>query len=898
MTPSSSIHGIEALNICMDRGGTLITVNQRLSRYLTRRLNSFKASQDKKTWLTVPVFPLQAWLHRQWLELLGKDRFRGEEWPMLLPQQAERQLWERVIIEHTRKGKTILWPGRCAVLAQEAWETLHEWCLQPPVAESQGHEDSEALIDWLMAFKEELRRGPFLTAAQLPEWLGRQVDALNLPAEIVLAGFDRLPPAQERLFSLLEEQGVAISRYGPETFAAQVTLRIVPGREEEIRQAARWAKAMIDGENSARMDDGTIGIIHPSLGQWRKQVIRIFTEVFYPGAMEWNVLPREPLFNLSLGFPLMESPLIAEALFFLQSCRDGCCSAAGFSRFLHSPYCGGGRSENAARAILDVRWREQGWRLATFRELQAWVIQEGQTPALAAILSGLALLDRTIPDCYESAPPSVWAVRCSAMLSLVGWPGEKPISSADFKLLNAWQDLLGGLTALDRVEEVVDFDRALAVMRQAACATVYQPEGGGEAPVQILGSLEAGGETFAALWILGMSDDAWPPRPEPNPLLPRSFQRRHGLPRSSAEREYEYVARMTQNLLMAAPVVVVSAPRQDGDTILRPSPLVRDLETVLSDAERQHDFSYAVFIGRHLEVVADDIPPPLTQGGRHSYPAGVLRGQSLCPFQAYAHYRLAARPLPKVGMGMTPTQRGQLTHGALANLLAPGFSIGAWRKKTVEEREILIAAACRRALQGLAKEWERQVPTGLLEWECQRQTNLLGQWMELECRRGSDFSVAAVEQPGSIVLSGLELNYRLDRVDRLETGDTIVIDYKTGRVNRGVWFGERPRDTQMPLYALAMDQPLVALVYAQMSRHGKHFVGLAESPGVLPGVGWIKEGPDALPPPDFDFLKNHWRGILESLAQEFIQGRAEVDPQPNACDQCQLHPLCRVDEPM
>jgi hypothetical protein len=46
----------------------------------------------------------------------------------------------------------------------------------------------------------------------------------------------------------------------------------------------------------------------------------------------------------------------------------------------------------------------------------------------------------------------------------------------------------------------------------------------------------------------------------------------------------------------------------------------------------------------------------------------------------------------------------------------------------------------------------------------------------------------------------------------------------------------------------------------------------------------------------FDQQIGQWRQVLERLAQRFGDGRAEVDPKPDACDNCGLWALCRIRE--
>ena len=63
-------------------------------------------------------------------------------------------------------------------------------------------------------------------------------------------------------------------------------------------------------------------------------------------------------------------------------------------------------------------------------------------------------------------------------------------------------------------------------------------------PIQILGPLESAQLEFDHLWVLGLTDEAWPRIPRPNPLLPIELQRSRGLPRSSADWELGFARRM------------------------------------------------------------------------------------------------------------------------------------------------------------------------------------------------------------------------------------------------------------------------------------------------------------------------------------------------------------------
>jgi ATP-dependent helicase/DNAse subunit B len=192
------------------------------------------------------------------------------------------------------------------------------------------------------------------------------------------------------------------------------------------------------------------------------------------------------------------------------------------------------------------------------------------------------------------------------------------------------------------------------------------------------------------------------------------------------------------------------------------------------------------------------------------------------------------------------------------------------------------------------------MPPRYLQLEEQRLTGLLTEWLELEASR-IEFEVTAVEVDRPIHLAGLDFNLRLDRIDRLNDGSLLVIDYKTGDVSPKSWDLPRPDDVQLPLYAgFALDHDdeiLGGLVFAKVRAGDQSFTGR---------VGDAKSTLFANLSGSSALVKNSltaellidWRAHIEQLANDFLAGRAEVDPReyPKTCERCGLQTLCRIQE--
>jgi RecB family exonuclease len=180
-----------------------------------------------------------------------------------------------------------------------------------------------------------------------------------------------------------------------------------------------------------------------------------------------------------------------------------------------------------------------------------------------------------------------------------------------------------------------------------------------------------------------------------------------------------------------------------------------------------------------------------------------------------------------------------------------------------------------------------------------RLTRLVTEWLGYEAER-LPFAVAKAEADSTVTIAGLTLRLRLDRVDHLNDGTLLVIDYKTGDVSPKAWELPRPENVQMPLYAgyaLGQDEELGGLVFARI-RAGSHAfagqVGDAKATllsGLSPSSALVKN------PLTAEQLLD-WRDCIQQLARAFVAGHAEADPRdyPKTCERCDLKSLCRIQE--
>jgi len=847
----------------------VVTATRQQAAHLRWRYAQRQTACGQQAWRAPDIRLLSAWVEQAWETSLMSGGIGAAL--RLLSRSQSRRLWSQVVSADLEPVAPLL------NLVEQAWRTLHDWGISLPAAgQRAGGADAERFLTWANDYQQRCRQRGWVDSIVAMQALQEELATGPkwLPKQLLFVGFESWQPALQGLATSLQ-QGHCDARPMQPGASSVVTPQRLEFVEEgqEFRAAAAWS-AQARGAGPGRC----IAVIVPDLAQSGPALRRAMLDAAQP---DWRQLAgvQRPV---SGG----EARAVADlgAVHAALLCLSLCAERMDYQRLgqlLRSPYIGAASREMAARARLDLWLRERGerdWEMAVVRNKAREL-----APELAKRLEAAGRR-----PAQGRRTPAGWSDWITSHLDSMGWPGKDRPDADAASAINAWRELLENFAACGHVTGQMNFQAARRTLTEMAReASAPRPESGGG--LQLLSPAEALGQQFDGLWIAGLHSEAWPPPMRANPLIPLSLQRQAGVPGAAPDSHARHARSLMQQLWRSADQVLVSAAHRRDDEQLTPTPALAELRAVAASpliAAHPPSLSEEIAARSETEVVADPAP---AMGTEQALRGGVrvLQLQAVCPARAFFELRLHARELPLPSFGIDAATRGQLVHAALDALFRDlqARELG----PDSPEARALVPAAVAASLKGRLP--PNPLNRVLGELEAQRLAGLLDELLAFDAARPA-FRVVATEAQLQVPLGRLELALRVDRIDALETDHQLVIDYKTGgQKRRADWFGARPAEPQLPLYAVGSGARSVA--YVRLSEDGIAIDGIAGDDTGIVGIRTVSkltQGRLASWPE----LVDEWQAALVALAEEFAAGACCIDALAPELAGGQYAPLTRV----
>lgn len=885
----------------------ILCASARLAQGIRQSIQAHCRDQGHRQWQSPTVMPLQDWLDQTIEQALLCGQVALDQAPqgMLTPHQ-EAILWEQSI-QHCLKqheAAALFNTSGLASAAMEANRYLIEWNIR--IDTQQASEETQQFMRWRQQFQMRCKQTGMLEPVRYQAWQLAQIAGLAITwtQPIQLAGFDRIHPHLQTLITQLQAQGAVVTHYVIDVAPTQVQRMGLPSAMDEIRAAVHWVQHTL-----ATKPDARLAIVVPALDDQRAVLAHLLDDVLHPDTLHPLHSERPRCYEFSLGLPLKQWPLVRAALRLLRLAFAGATQPqTEFSALLDDVYCSHGFSEADARAALDAAMRQQcpmHLRMSAFIRFILRKQQDASPIVSPAFVEHMQALMQVVECTPRKQRPSEWAATFSQCLNAGQWPGERSISSHEFQCKQAFERLYGQLAGLDPWLDQMDAMQALHRLEQLCQAQIFQPKTVQTPNLTVMGMLEASAHPLDGVWVMGMNDHLWPPLARTNALIPAELQRHAATPNASSEVQLAFAAAIHARLIRSATQVMFSYALQEGDRVLRMSPLIQAIaDTPPSTGARTLAETIATQAPTAWQWLDDAQAPPIQEGEHISGGTGLLRAQAICPAWAFYQYRLKARALDTPHNGLDAMQRGELIHQLLAAFWTQHPSIDLNTLAITQLNETLAQLAIE-VITTFNHSIAHALSPIFCELEAERLAKLALTWLcEVERTRITPFNVQLIEASFKPIIEGIQVKLIIDRVDQLNDGRLVVMDYKTGRApDFKNWASDRITEPQLPIYAafVLQEAEIAAVVFGKVRLTDAGFAGIAAEEDIVPGIRAFHQEKNTLFDPvrfpTFAAIRAHWRTQITQTAQALKAGDAAVVfESEQALAYCDVLPLLRLPE--
>lgn len=331
----------------------------------------------------------------------------------------------------------------------------------------------------------------------------------------------------------------------------------------------------------------------------------------------------------------------------------------------------------------------------------------------------------------------------------------------------------------------VDYAEYLQILERVVSAESARVQQGVRPDVMIWGTLEARVQGAEVVILGGLNEGVWPEQLPADPWLNRAMRRQVGL--LLPERQIGLAAHDFQQAVGASQVILSRSARSEGSETV-PSRWLSRLTNLLNgliDTDGANALADMRKRGNALLRHAATLDQPDGDPKPEKRPApappvssrprdfAVTEIQRLIrdPYAIYARRILRLRPLDPLFPEMDGRRKGTVFHAILEQFYNPDATFDEFDAAYAELTRIM------------RKVFDAQVPdaTTRVVWGSQLTGN--ARWLfESEVERRRSGRPLLTEVPGVYTVPGTSFSLRgkADRIDRLNTGDLVIYDYKTG----------------------------------------------------------------------------------------------------------------------
>ena len=709
---------------------------------------------------------------------------------------------------------------------------------------------SSLLIKWISEFEKFKTENNCIDTTDLFSSVYKSLESNIKTGNYYAYGFKQRTPEQSKLFEILECQSL-----NSRSLENNIQALSFIDQETELEAIAKWAKVV-----SLKNPNSQIGVVIPNLSQLQHLVKSTFDQEFDASLLETHHKP----YNISLGISLCQYPLIQHLLSIVKISTQiikGNIELEILMKTVTSPYIKGALIESNSRALLVNHILGLGCEEVTTQKVLKLM---KDCPILIQIVNALKSLKIDKKLALEDSLDSI-----NLLLLTWGFTSDRSLSSSEYQLFEKYQNESLILNRLSNFYKKVSLFDAIKILNTHLNSVIFQPKSGA-ANIHILGALEAEGLYFDYAWVSSMTSNFIPGKIKMPLFIPQKTSIEYELPNSNFLLVTEDAKVTLKALNNLSPETTYSYAKLMQNREELPSPYI--------DFKDYLEGSFIKTSSREL-IYIDDYKAPKIKELTIKKGVKTLQNQMSCAFKGFAA-RLDIDDFEAPHIGLSRLQQGNLIHKILETFFNEIKSGASLLSLTELELDNLIEKHTESATLSLPK-------SNFKLNEKIRLVKIIRQYIDLEKQR-SDFEVIKTESTSEVDINGLKFSTRIDRMDRLANGDSLIIDYKTGKdVKVSQMTGDPIDQAQLPIYAVTNSVDGVA--FATINSNDCQFKAITKNKSELP---LTKQAINRMP--EWDKQISEWTSILESASEQFQNGIASVLPVKNACDYCDYDLLCRV----
>ena len=912
----------------------LIVPTGSLATHLNETFAAQKILRNQHVWEAPTILSWSEWLRELW----QYNRADFNHANAVIGVQQSKLLWTQIIekSKYASSELTLLNVQQTVRACMRSDRILSDWCCNESNLSHDHVSDVDQFLAWRKDYHASLaQRGiidePSLQSAVL-DLLREGRLKINVE-QVIWYAYDLLTAAQQAFNRLAEGSGGAeragrpnglvasdlktpdlkIAFGGPKPQKTNFEYAQYDSDKSELQHVFTQARAMLEDQPEQR-----IHIVIPDLQHRYSQVQELARQTFYPNASLTDVQQNHCVYRLSLGRAMHESPSIEVALCLISLLKSSL--PLGDVRFLFRSVFLGVVQRHKDEFLGFESWlRGQRLRstsldrladlLQEYREQQDEQKLNTEESVLHALFTKLAafradlaekLDDQKRSSGYSALSFAEWAELFSQWLGLWQWQTNRAgaeLSSVGHQLRKRWDNVLHEFAGLGAVQRNIGMSNAISSFQQLVRDTVFMPKAAAS-PLVISGVLEALGRETDVCFLTGMTDD-FPAANKGDAFIPNHHLLPTGYPDASPQTSVDQARKVMQSLLASSAEAHISYARASAsnqEEHKQPSPLFAEQLNNATLVAAQHDSDASSNQQTaELEAYVDTQGPAWRSPSAARGGASIFKNQSQCAFKAFVTHQLRFEVEQEPEFGLDHLDRGNLTHRMLELLWQQVPDQAFLNELGDADQAALLSDTFDQLLRQSASELNDD-KLRLFAFEKPRVIELASEWLALERRRPTNFSVVEIESKYRGEWGGIPFDYVLDRVDVTESGQSVIVDYKTGTVTKTDWQGDRPAEPQLPLYVLVLDQLKVkkvsGIAYGQVRRGDCKYVELSEE-GIFSANNKRAAETQVL----WEQSRESWPDIFTRLAKDFLAGEATVNPvDKKACQYCELSAVCRVQE--